>query len=81
MPEQKFGISQISNPQPKWTKTLFRVVFYVASLGTLAVSTFTKMPDEIKLNVAEAASFISIAAHLFSKMWGIDISDIETNKK
>jgi hypothetical protein len=76
-----FGLNQINCPTPAWATNLFRIVLYIASIGTIAIGVFTTMPDALKVHIAEASSFITIAVHLFSKMWGVQIPDNSQNIK
>jgi hypothetical protein len=75
MADQKFGLDQVNNETPKWATWFFRIFFYVTSMTTLALSMFTNIPVETKLHIAEIVAFANMAAHSFSKMWGIPVDD------
>jgi len=69
----KFGFDQTGLPTPKWASTVFTIILYVATLGTLAVSIFTTMPDAQKVHICEICSFVTLAVHQASKMFGIQL--------
>ena len=69
------GINQITNPTPAWANWIFRIVLYVCSLGNIVVTTFTKLPDDVKLEIVEWSSFLVIAVHMASKMFGVPLPE------
>jgi hypothetical protein len=77
--KQSFGLNQIGNETPKWATWFFRIFFYVTSMTTLALSYFTDIPIETKLRIAEIVAFANMAAHSFSKMWGIEVDNNKSN--
>jgi len=73
-----FGFGQIGSPTPLFITNIFRVVLYLCGVATLAVGIFTTMPEHTKVLVAEICSFITLATHSASKMFGIQLPDTET---
>lgn len=69
----KFGFNQIKNPPPLWGKWVFRIFFYVTSITTIALNTFTNISAETKLLITEWVTFSNLAVHLASKMFGIEV--------
>lgn len=70
-----FGLNQINNPTPASATWVFRIVLYVASLGTIAIASFTNLPDHVKVHIASLSSFATLAVHLASKTFGIPLPD------
>lgn len=86
-----FGFNQINNPTPATPTWIFRVVLYVCLLGNIGISTFTNLPDETKLIIVQWSSFLTLAVHAASKMFGVplpgdaeikakDVADLKTDK-
>jgi len=73
-PKTRFGFKYIDSPSPMWVKWVFRVFFYVTSMTTIALSTFTNIPNETKLLITEWVTFANLAVHSASKMFGIEDS-------
>ncbi len=70
-----FGFGQLNKPTPATATWLFRVVLYVCMLGNLGISSFTSMKPETKLKIMEASSFLTLAVHSASKMFGVPLPD------
>ncbi len=68
-----FGFNQINNPTPATATWIFRVVLYVCLLGNIAVGGFTRLPADTKLTIVELSSFLTLAIHAASKMFGVDL--------
>ena len=68
-----WGLNQISNPTPAFATWLFRIVLYVANLGNLAIISFTNMPDHTKITIVAVSSFVTLAVHSASKMFGVPL--------
>jgi hypothetical protein len=73
--KQSFGLNQIGNETPKWATWFFRIFFYVTSMTTIALDTFTGIPLITMLLIAKIVAFSNVCAHAFSKMWGIQIDN------
>lgn len=69
------GFNQINNPTPAWANWAFRIVLYVAALGNIYVTIFTQLPPDIKDLIVGISSFVTIATHMASKMFGVPIPD------
>lgn len=70
-----FGLNQVGNPTPATATWIFRIVLYACSLGTIATATFTNLPDHVKVQVAQWSSFLVVAVHLASKMFGVPLPE------
>ncbi len=75
-----FGFGHIGSPTPQFATNIFRIVLYLSSVGTIAVSMFTTMKPETKVLVAEICSFATLATHMASKMFGVQLPE-DTSKK
>lgn len=67
----KFGPKYIGFETPSWATWAFRIFFWATSVITIAINTLTKLPLELKLQISEIVTISNIAAHSFSKMFGI----------
>lgn len=67
----KFGIGQIGNHTPEWARWGFRIFFYCTSLVGIFLTIFTRIPDELKLDILQGTTFANLAAHGLSKMFGV----------
>lgn len=68
----KFGLGQIGNKTPNFAKWFFRVFFYVTQTVNLGIILFSSIPAKTKLEITEYVTFANLAAHGFSKMFGIE---------
>lgn len=73
----KFGIGQISNPTPKTAKNIFRVVLYAAALANLILQIVVEIPEPVRIIVAKYSIYAVTLVHGISKLFGIDVSDVE----
>jgi hypothetical protein len=88
MQKTTFGLNSINTPTPKWATYLFRIVLYLSTLGSIAVSSLTVfdrlMSSEAKLDLIGVFGFVTLAVHLFTRAFGlqpIDQKDFEPNNK
>jgi cytochrome bd-type quinol oxidase subunit 2 len=73
----KFGIDQVSNPSPLWTKWIFRVFFYLASITTVIVTTDDEISAQTAKRVAKYLAFATMAVHGASKLFGVKVDEEE----
>ena len=76
-----FGLNQIKNPTPLWAKNVFRVVLYTAAAVNIVLDIVTEIPPEVKVLIAKYSLYLVTGVHSFSKLFGIDISDIDIRFK
>ena len=77
MEQVKFGLDQIKNPTPLMAKNIFRIVLYTAAVANIVLDIVTEIPPDIKAMIAKYSLYLVTGVHSFSKLFGIDISDIE----
>src|SRR6516164_748375 len=70
-----FGVNQKSKATPATATWIFRIVLYVCMLGNVGISSFTSMKPETKLKIVELSSFLTLAVHSASKMFGVPLPD------
>jgi hypothetical protein len=76
----RFGIGQITNPTPQLAKNIFRVVLYAAAIVNIVMLNIPSIPEETKVQIMGYSSMATVIVHAISKLFGIDISDIEPPK-
>lgn len=67
--------TKIVSPTPAWANWVFRIVLYVAALGNIYVTIFTQLPQETKDMIVGVSSFVTIAVHLASRMFGVPLPE------
>lgn len=80
MANVKFGLDQIKNQTPQTAKNVFRVVLYTAAAINILLMFIPDIPLPIKEKILQYCGLVVPACHMFSKLFGIDISDIDVPK-
>lgn len=75
----KFGTKYIKNETPEWARMLFSFFFWLTSLATLYISIFTHIAPELKLQIANIATFANLAMRSFTKLFGIVVEEPSNN--
>jgi len=74
-----FGIKQITQPTPVWAKQMFRVALYTAAAINIVLGIVTEIPPDVKALIGKYSIYLVTAVHSFSKLFGIDVSDIDAD--
>jgi hypothetical protein len=74
----KFGIGQIGNPTPKVAKNIFRIMLYAAAVANLLLQVVVEIPPHVAGIIGKYSLYAVTLAHGFSKLFGIDVSEIPT---
>lgn len=77
-PKTEFGPNQIGNTTPKWANWMFRIYFYLSSFVTLYLAFDPEVPAPLALKIIKWLTISTIAVHGFSKMWGIDTKQFQS---
>jgi len=72
----KFGFGSIGMPTPALAKNIFRVILYMASAVNIVIIAIPQIPDHAKVQIMTISSTAVVLVHSFSKLFGIDLTDV-----
>jgi len=71
----KFGLGQVGNTTPQWTKKVFRIVLYTATALTLVTQIVTEIPVEISSIITKYSIEAVALVHALSKLFGVEVKE------
>ncbi|SEV89032.1 hypothetical protein SAMN05428988_0169 [Chitinophaga sp. YR573] len=80
MPDTKFGLDQVGNETPKWSKWMFRITIILTTVAAFVIAADPGIPDIIKVRIGVYLKGLDMLVLGFSKMFGVEVQDTTENK-